>query len=99
MNTTSTTTTSLNKILSSIRIRLRSTQSSIVEYAGFYPSSFEWPFYNRLGPSAAIKGETDDSFASLGFLKLYVGCASKDFFSFFFIEPNDGSNKLDKTSG
>lgn len=38
------------------------------EYAGFYPSQFEWPFYTRLGPSSAIEGENDDSDELLGFL-------------------------------
>jgi hypothetical protein len=31
------------------------------EYAGFYPPEFEYPFYHRRGPSAAIGDETDDS--------------------------------------
>ncbi|KAF9775694.1 hypothetical protein IL306_006197 [Fusarium sp. DS 682] len=31
------------------------------EYAGFFPARFEYPFYNRLGPSAAINDEVDDS--------------------------------------
>lgn len=39
------------------------------EYAGFYPSHFEWPFYKRLGPSAAINGEHDDSYDLLAFLE------------------------------
>ncbi|KAJ2979561.1 hypothetical protein NQ176_g3179 [Zarea fungicola] len=39
------------------------------EYAGFFPPYFDWPFYNRLGPSSAINGETDDSLALLGFLR------------------------------
>jgi hypothetical protein len=39
------------------------------EYAGFYPARFEWPFYTRLGPSAAVKGEVDDSLELLEFLK------------------------------
>ncbi|OAQ99266.1 hypothetical protein LLEC1_06058 [Akanthomyces lecanii] len=39
------------------------------EYAGFFPPYFELPFYNRLGPSSAINGETDDSFALLQFLR------------------------------
>lgn len=30
------------------------------EYAGFYPARFEWPFYNRLGPSVAVGDEVDD---------------------------------------
>lgn len=39
------------------------------EYAGFFPSYFDYPFYNRLGPSSAINGETDDSLALLQFLR------------------------------
>ncbi|PSK55759.1 Transcription factor RAX1 [Elsinoe australis] len=31
------------------------------EYAGFYPAFFECAFYERLGSSAAVKGESDDS--------------------------------------
>ncbi|KAF4974680.1 hypothetical protein FZEAL_8438 [Fusarium zealandicum] len=38
------------------------------EYAGFYPSRFEWPFYTRLGPSSAIEGENDDSHELISFL-------------------------------
>ncbi|RKK10871.1 hypothetical protein BFJ66_g14427 [Fusarium oxysporum f. sp. cepae] len=38
------------------------------EYAGFYPSYFEWPFYTRRGPSSAIEGEVDDSKKLLEFL-------------------------------
>lgn len=30
------------------------------EYAGFYPPEFEFPFYQRLGPSVALDGEVDD---------------------------------------
>lgn len=30
------------------------------EYAGFYPSEFEFPFYQRLGPSVALESEADD---------------------------------------
>ncbi|KAI0395401.1 kinase-like protein [Xylariaceae sp. FL0594] len=39
------------------------------EYAGFYPASFEWPFYTRLGPSVAVKDEVDDSLELLEFLE------------------------------
>lgn len=39
------------------------------EYAGFYPTRFEWPFYNRPGPSVAREDELDDSFELLEFLK------------------------------
>lgn len=39
------------------------------EYAGFFPSQFEMPFYNRLGPSAAIDGEKDDSLELLDYLQ------------------------------
>ncbi|XWW93050.1 hypothetical protein V2A60_000978 [Cordyceps javanica] len=39
------------------------------EYAGFFPPCFDYPFYHRLGPSTAINGETDDSFALLQFLR------------------------------
>ncbi|POR32124.1 Uncharacterized protein TPAR_07663 [Tolypocladium paradoxum] len=38
------------------------------EYAGFFPPRFEYPFYNRLGPSSAIDGEVDDSLNLLRFL-------------------------------
>lgn len=31
------------------------------EYAGFFPKRFEFPFFERPGPSAAINGEEDDS--------------------------------------
>lgn len=30
------------------------------EYAGFYPPEFEYPFYQRLGPSVPLDGEVDD---------------------------------------
>lgn len=30
------------------------------EYAGFYPPEFEFPFYQRLGPSVPLDGEVDD---------------------------------------
>ncbi|KAK3179544.1 hypothetical protein K4F52_009036 [Lecanicillium sp. MT-2017a] len=39
------------------------------EYAGFYPPQFDYPFYERLGPSAAINGERDDSLELLGYLR------------------------------
>ena len=42
------------------------------EYAGFYPESFEFPFYKRLGPSAAINNERDDSYQMLDFLTANV---------------------------
>ncbi len=38
------------------------------EYAGFFPARFEYRFYRRLGPSAAIDGEADDSLDLLNFL-------------------------------
>lgn len=38
------------------------------EYAGFYPEFFEVPFYKRLGPSAAINGEVDDTPELMNFL-------------------------------
>ncbi|KAJ4319930.1 hypothetical protein N0V84_006113 [Fusarium piperis] len=38
------------------------------EYAGFFPPRFEYPLYNRLGPSSAINGEVDDSLDLLHFL-------------------------------
>ena len=31
------------------------------EYAGFFPKHFEFPFWERLGPSVALDGEKDDS--------------------------------------
>lgn len=30
------------------------------EYAGFYPPEFEFPFYQRPGPSVALNGEVGD---------------------------------------
>jgi aminoglycoside phosphotransferase (APT) family kinase protein len=39
------------------------------EYSGFFPPRFEFPFYNRLGPSAAINDEIDDSLDLLQFLR------------------------------
>lgn len=39
------------------------------EYAGFFPPHFEFPFYNRLGPSSAINDEIDDSLDLLQFLR------------------------------
>ncbi|KAI4858806.1 kinase-like domain-containing protein [Hypoxylon rubiginosum] len=42
------------------------------EYAGFYPPFFEWPIYNRLGPSSAMEGEADDSSELLSFLNSQV---------------------------
>ncbi|EEY19549.1 conserved hypothetical protein [Verticillium alfalfae VaMs.102] len=42
------------------------------QYAGFYPPRFEWPFFNRLGPSVAIHGEIDDASDILEFLTLQV---------------------------
>jgi aminoglycoside phosphotransferase (APT) family kinase protein len=39
------------------------------EYAGFFPPQFDYPFYERLGPSSAINGETDDSLALLDYLR------------------------------
>ncbi|KAG7140435.1 hypothetical protein HYQ45_002738 [Verticillium longisporum] len=38
------------------------------EYAGFFPPRFEWPFFNRLGPSVAIHDEIDDASSILEFL-------------------------------
>ncbi|KAH7317198.1 kinase-like domain-containing protein [Rhexocercosporidium sp. MPI-PUGE-AT-0058] len=38
------------------------------EYSGFYHDFFEAPFYTRLGPSAAIQGEVDDTPKLLEFL-------------------------------
>ena len=31
------------------------------EYSGFFPKQFEFPFFERLGPSVAMGGEEDDS--------------------------------------
>ena len=31
------------------------------EYSGFFPKQFEFPFFERLGPSVAMDGEEDDS--------------------------------------
>ena len=30
------------------------------EYSGFFPKQFEFPFFERLGPSVAMDGEKDD---------------------------------------
>ena len=38
------------------------------EYSGFYPEFFEAPFYRRLGLSAAIHGEVDDTPKLIQFL-------------------------------
>ena len=38
------------------------------EYAGFYPEYFEALFYTRLGPSVAMKEESDDTSCLLAFL-------------------------------
>lgn len=38
------------------------------EYAGFFPPNFESPVHRRLGPSAAIKNEVDDSSDLIEFL-------------------------------
>lgn len=42
------------------------------EYAGFYPVFFEAPFYKRLGPSAAIEGELDDTPKLIQFLTCHL---------------------------
>lgn len=39
------------------------------EYAGFFPEKFEWPFYERRGPSIALDGEHDDSAELLQFME------------------------------
>ncbi|KAL4885177.1 hypothetical protein BJY04DRAFT_214516 [Aspergillus karnatakaensis] len=39
------------------------------EYAGFFPEYFEWPVYNRPGPSVALGGEDDDTAGLLQFLE------------------------------
>ncbi|KAJ5459268.1 hypothetical protein N7530_011212 [Penicillium desertorum] len=39
------------------------------EYAGFFPEQFEWPFYERRGPSVALDGERDDSAELLQFME------------------------------
>jgi hypothetical protein len=39
------------------------------EYAGFFPEHFEWPFYERRGPSVALDGERDDSAELLQFME------------------------------
>ncbi len=31
------------------------------EYSGFFPKQFDFPFFERLGPSVAMDGEKDDS--------------------------------------
>jgi serine/threonine protein kinase len=40
-----------------------------LEYSGFWPEQFDLPFYTRLGPSVARKGEIDDTLELLEFLK------------------------------
>lgn len=44
------------------------------EYAGFWPQFFESPFYTRLGPSAAVGGEIDDTTELLEFLEMNTVC-------------------------
>ncbi|MCJ1462264.1 hypothetical protein MMC07_000864 [Pseudocyphellaria aurata] len=39
------------------------------EYSGFWPKFFESPFYTRPGPSAALKGEVNDTRQLLDFLE------------------------------
>lgn len=39
------------------------------EYAGFFPEYFEKPFYERIGPSAAMEGEHDDAADLLRFME------------------------------
>lgn len=39
------------------------------EYAGFFPEDFEAPFYMRLGPSVALKGDRDDTDELLKFIQ------------------------------
>lgn len=45
------------------------------EYAGFWPDYFEWPFYQRPGPSSARNGEVDDSDKLLRFLQPDIGAS------------------------
>lgn len=49
------------------------------EYAGFYPEYFEFPFYTRLGPSAAIKDEIDDTPQLLDFLTSHTVSLHQNF--------------------
>ena len=44
------------------------------EYAGFWPEYFESHFYTRLGPSAAVGDEIDDTSALLEFLEMRSVC-------------------------
>ncbi|KAJ6086101.1 hypothetical protein N7486_010382 [Penicillium sp. IBT 16267x] len=39
------------------------------EYAGYFPGHFEWPFYERRGPSIALDGEHDHSAELLQFME------------------------------
>lgn len=39
------------------------------EYDGFFSEYFEWPFYERPGPSIALDGEHDDSAELLQFME------------------------------
>ncbi|KAK4146017.1 kinase-like domain-containing protein [Dichotomopilus funicola] len=39
------------------------------EFGGFYPDSFEFPFWKRKGPSVAVDDEDDDTDALLAFLQ------------------------------
>ncbi|MCJ1255575.1 hypothetical protein MMC24_003392 [Lignoscripta atroalba] len=44
------------------------------EYAGFYPEYFEGHFYRRPGPSAALRGESDNTDKLLEFLVSQTVC-------------------------
>ena len=54
------------------------------EYAGFYPTFFESRFFRRIGPSAAIGDEQDDSERLLEFLQSMRSVFFFFFFFFFF---------------
>jgi aminoglycoside phosphotransferase (APT) family kinase protein len=44
------------------------------EYAEFYPESFDFPFFKRLGPSVALDGENDDTEKLLEFISSRLVC-------------------------
>jgi len=47
------------------------------EYTGFYPSYFDAPFFERLGPSMALKGEDDDTEKPIKFFQSNLVCVPK----------------------
>ncbi|KAK8097662.1 uncharacterized protein PG998_013148 [Apiospora kogelbergensis] len=47
------------------------------KYTGFFPSFFEFPLYNRVGPSVAL-GDEDDASKLVGFLVSQVGATFQE---------------------